>query len=104
MNDETTNSKRQASMCEGDSDSSCNGVTSIANGQVAVVKVAPVIVCVTLNIDGKQYVYDPQPDITAYEVARMLEWFVCHTAPTSWRANVAFLKEHNLLRHWREDE
>jgi len=65
----------------------------------------PDISFVDLN-QGKQWHYKPQPDITAYDVAQLLELFtyaaIYHKErPIEWKL---YLEKKNLFKHFVDTE
>ena len=58
---------------------------------------------IKLQIGNVMYMLDPRPDITAYEVVRLLELVLVsvHSYATG-ELREQFVLEHNLSRHFKE--
>lgn len=54
---------------------------------------------------GGWYLYDPKPDITAYESAQLIRLLlVASHAPVPEAMREAFIAEYNLERHFTKEE
>lgn len=50
---------------------------------------------------GEGYTFQPQPDITAFEVAQLLQWLIISTrAMVPGEDRNALFDRHNLWRHF----
>lgn len=53
---------------------------------------------------GDSLVLDALPDITPLESVHLTLWLICHAAYPACAVNLDYLTEHNLRRHFRQDE
>ena len=57
------------------------------------------------RLDGAYYLYDPQPDITAFEAAQLIRLLlVASHAPVPAEMREAFISEYNLERHFTKEK
>lgn len=58
-----------------------------------------------IQMDGKMYLFEPQPNITTFELAQLMKFLLVsiHSfVPNEMREQ--FVKEYNLQRHFVEEQ
>lgn len=51
--------------------------------------------------DNDVFTYDPMPDITPYELARIQVLLICATSPHAWYDYKSYIMRHDLVRHFQ---